>query len=100
MDKKSLETVHPEIPGVIESFRSGQMSRRDFLRTTTLLGLSATAAYGLASRITGEHIVPPAAAANGKMGGTLRVSMPVQEMADPALFDWTEKSNIARHIVE
>ena len=26
--------------------------------------------------------------------------MAVQEMADPALFDWVEKSNQARHIVE
>ncbi|MDX1608902.1 MAG: ABC transporter substrate-binding protein [Halofilum sp. (in: g-proteobacteria)] len=100
MTRERLETVHPEIPGLVEGLRKGHMSRRDFLRTTTLLGLSATAAYGLASRITGEHIVPTAAAATGKMGGRLRVSMQVQEMSDPALFDWVEKSNVARHIVE
>ena len=99
MSRENVERVHPEIPGLVEQLRKGRMSRRDFLRTTTLLGLSATAAYGLASRITGQHVVAPAAAA-GKMGGRLRVSMQVQEMADPALFDWVEKSNIARHIVE
>jgi peptide/nickel transport system substrate-binding protein len=100
MAHHEFEKVHPEIPGLVEHLRKGRLTRRDFLRTTTLLGLSATAAYGLASRITGEHIVPPAGAADGKKGGTLRVSMQVQEMADPALFDWTEKSNVARHIVE
>ncbi len=100
MSKHDLEKVHPEIPGLIEGLRKGHMSRRDFLRTTTLLGLSATAAYGLASRVTGQHVMPPAVAAEGRMGGTLRVSMAVQEMADPATFDWTEKSNVARGIVE
>jgi len=100
MAHHEFEKVHPEIPGMVEHLRAGRMTRREFLRTTTLLGLSATAAYALASRITGEHIVPPAGAAEGKKGGTLRVSMQVQEMADPATFDWTEKSNVARHVVE
>ncbi len=100
-DLKDLnERVHPVIPDLIEDLRKGHMSRRDFLRTTTLLGLSATAAYGLASRVTGQYVMPPAVAAEGKMGGTLRVSMQVQEMTDPATFDWVEKSNVARHIVE
>jgi peptide/nickel transport system substrate-binding protein len=41
-----------------------------------------------------------AAAAEPKMGGILKVSMRVQEMADPATFDWTEKSNVARQFLE
>lgn len=100
MARHEFEKVHPEIPGLIAQLRAEGMTRRDFLRTTTLLGLSATAAYGLASRITGEHIVPLAGAAEGMKGGRMRVSMQVQEMADPALFDWGEKANIARHVVE
>lgn len=100
MSKELNEHVHPMIPDVIEDLRKGRMSRRDFLRTTTLLGLSATAAYGLASRITGEDIVAPAAAADGKMGGTLRVSMQVQELTDPATWSWVEKSNVGRHVIE
>ena len=35
-----------------------------------------------------------------KAGGTLRVSMRVQEMTDPATFPWTERSNVARLMVE
>jgi len=100
MSKDLNERVHPVIPDLIQDLRKGRMSRRDFLRTTTLLGLSATAAYALVSRITGEHIVPPAAAQSGKMGGTLRVSMQVQEMDEPATWSWVQKSNVGRHIIE
>ena len=35
-----------------------------------------------------------------KAGGTLRVSMRVQEMTDPATFPWTERSNVSRFMVE
>lgn len=92
--------VHPLVHDLAVDLKKDRVSRRHFLRTTTLLGLSATSAYALLGHITGEHIVPAARAAEGKMGGVLKVSMPVQEMTDPALFDWVEKSNIARQIVE
>lgn len=94
--------VHPAIPELAEQLRRGNMSRRDFLRTSTLLGLSATAAYALVGKMTGHYLVPPAHAGShgGRMGGRLRVAMRVQEMSDPATFDWVEKSNVARHIVE
>jgi len=92
--------VHPLVHDLVSDLEKKRIGRRHFLRTTTLLGLSATSAYSLLSHITGEHVFPSAHAAEGKMGGTLRVSMSVQEMTDPATFDWTEKSNVARHIVE
>ncbi|MBS1270856.1 MAG: Heme-binding protein A [Gammaproteobacteria bacterium] len=97
---KIEDRVHPLVHDLAVDLKKERIDRRNFLRTTTLLGLSATTAYALLSRITGEHIIPPAQAAHGKMGGIFRVSMPVQEMTDPALFDWTEKSNISRQIVE
>ena len=80
----------------------GKSDRRDFLRNVTLLGVSAGAAYAMAGEILGEAMLPPVAAAEGDpvMGGVLRVSMSVQEMADPSVFSWTEMSNQARHIVE
>ena len=92
--------VHPLVHDLAVDLQKKRIDRRSFLRSATLLGLSATTAYALLSRITGEHIMPVAQAAEGKMGGVLRISMSVQEMTDPALFDWTEKSNIARQIVE
>jgi peptide/nickel transport system substrate-binding protein len=92
---------HRLIPKLINDLKRGRMSRREFLRTTTLLGVSAGTAYALAGRITGESILPFAHAQDTpRPGGVLRVGMAVQEMTDPATFDWTEKSNVARHIVE
>ena len=91
--------VHPYVPELAEQLRKGEIDRREFLRTATLLGVSATAAYAMAGKLTGDYAVPQARAA-GKMGGKLKVSMRAQEMTDPATFDWTEKSNVARQIVE
>lgn len=92
--------VHPAIPQLIDDLSRKRLSRREFLRTTTLLGLSAGAAYTLAGKITGEWLVPPVMAQEPQKGGTLRVAMMVQDMVDPAISDWTEKSNVVRHILE
>ena len=103
MSSKTPEVrEHPLVDLARRQLAEGTSDRRDFLRNVTLLGVSAGAAYAMAGEILGEAVFPPAAAAEGDpvMGGTLRVSMAVQEMADPALFDWVEKSNQARHIVE
>ena len=90
---------HPYIAEMADDLRAGKVNRRDFLRTSTLLGLSATAAYTLAGKITGQPFMPTATAATGK-GGTLRCAMRIQEMTDPATFDWVPKSNVTRQFVE
>ncbi len=99
MSSKKPKYPHPYIPELVENLRKKKIDRREFLRTSTLLGLSATAAYGIAGQITGQPFMPAAKAAAGK-GGTLRVSMGVQEMTDPATFAWVPKSNVARQITE
>jgi peptide/nickel transport system substrate-binding protein len=79
-----------------KALADGKCSRREFLRTVTLLGVSATAAYsmaGLPDFISSAH-------AAQKKGGVLRFGMQVQEMADPGTYSWTQKSIVARHIVE
>lgn len=79
----------------------GRIDRREFLRTATLLGLSATAAYsmaGLADATTGGDA--RAEDEPIKRGGTIRVAMNVQEFSDPAAIDWVNKSNIARQFLE
>ena len=93
---------HPLVDLARRQLAEGKSDRRDFLRNVTLLGVSAGAAYAMAGEILGEAVIAPAAAQAGEpqAGGILRVSMAVQEMADPALFDWVEKSNQARHMVE
>ena len=99
MNKRDLEKVHVAIPRLVDELESGKLNRREFLRTTTLLGLSATSAYAVAGAITGEGVVPTAQA-QGQMGGTMQVSMFVQDISDPAIFDWSEKGNIARQVIE
>ncbi len=98
------EREHPGVERMKEALAEGKCSRREFLRTTTLLGLSATTAYSLASKIVGEELLPgmvsSAMAADQKKGGVLKFGMQVQEMADPATYSWTQKSVVARHIVE
>lgn len=100
MKQKDLAKVHPAIPELVEQLRNGKLDRREFLRTTTLLGLSAGAAYAIAGPIAGTRVVPRAAAATAKKGGNLRVSMNVKESADPATYDWSEKGNLGRHMTE
>jgi len=98
--KYKAEKVHQAIPQMMDDLKSGKMSRREFLRTTTLLGLSAGAAYGISNRLLGRSFFPEARAAAGARGGTLKCSMRVMELSDPSTSDWVPKSNLARTLVE
>lgn len=96
MSKKSNDQNHPYIPELLNKFRKGEVTRRDFLQTATVLGVSTGAAYTMAGLpgTTGRK------AHAAKMGGNLRVSMNIKATDDPAIFDWSEKGNVARHITE
>ncbi len=99
----ALKRVHPGVKKMEKNLAEGKCSRREFIRTTTLLGLSVTTAYGLASSILGKDILPDLISsvhAGQKKGGVLKFGMVVQEMADPATYSWGEKAIVARHIVE
>ena len=39
--KKQMEQVHPAIPGAYDQLAAGRISRREFMRFATLLGMSA-----------------------------------------------------------
>ena len=86
MAKSDERRVHPYIPRLVQQLEARRVDRREFLRTATLLGMSSGAAYGIAGKILGEHLVDPvlAQSATPKKGGTLRVAMEVQKMDDPA----------------
>jgi peptide/nickel transport system substrate-binding protein len=97
-DEQKPKNLHPFIPELAEKLRKGEVSRRDFLRTATMLGASAGAAYAMAGTPLGG--VRSAHAGDAKSGGNLRVSMNVKESSDPAIYDWTEKGNLGRHMTE
>ena len=100
----TTKRMHPGVEQMKKSLADGKCSRREFLRTATLLGVSATTAYSIAGKILGKDVMPDiissAQAASHKKGGVLKYAMQVQEMADPATWSWTQKSIVGRHIVE
>lgn len=98
-NKRSSET-HPFVPELREKLRKGEVGRREFLSTATRLGVSLSAAYALAGGVVGQPFARGARAETAKSGGVLRCSMNVKEMTDPATYDWSEKGNLARHMVE
>ncbi len=91
---------HPYLPKLKDQLVKGLVDRREFLRTATLLGVSATAAYAFVGVVFGKNPIKQAQAATPKKGGILRMAMSVQDFSDPAKYDWVEKSNIGRQLAE
>ena len=94
LDKRDLEKVHIALPNLVDQMKEGKLDRREFLRMSTLLGLSATAAYALAGL---SEPVPEAQAATG---GVVRISMRVIKIENPPIYDYVYDSNIARQVCE
>ena len=102
---QELETIngkplHPGVEKLCAQFEDGKLGRREFVRLAAFLGVSAASAYAFVGDPLGGALVKEASAQTPKMGGSLRVAMQVQEMVDPSTFDWTQKSNQTRHIIE
>lgn len=94
--------VHCYLPRLVASFEAGKVDRREFLRTATLLGLSATAAYalaGCAQSTESSEAVPPAAS-SAPPGGTVRIAMPVPRLDSPHTYSWITDSNVARQVCD
>ena len=86
--KQDNQRVHPGVEKMKTALAGGKCSRREFLRTTTLLGLSATTAYSLASSIVGEDVLPKfvssamaAGALTESMGGSPEQAIMAAEIA-------------------
>jgi peptide/nickel transport system substrate-binding protein len=88
---------HPYIPTLINEMTDGAISRRDFLRKSTLLGLSAAAAYSVAGMVDPSRLLK---AADMPKGGNLRIGMRCMEIKDPHLADFAERSNVIRQVCE
>jgi peptide/nickel transport system substrate-binding protein len=93
MNDKSSQ--HPRIPELLDQLDKGKWTRRDFLRYSTLLGLS----LGAAVSMTGFPL-PRKASAAIKRGGTFRVSSPIQKVTHPAQFSWIAPSQQLRQVGE
>jgi peptide/nickel transport system substrate-binding protein len=102
------KNIHPLIPEAQEQLRKGNMSRRDFLRLSALLGMSLASAQYLAACAQ-----PPAAATEAPVmaptevpkpslvrGGTLKAATRVERVDHPARFSLVSQSHAWRHIFE
>ncbi|NJO07913.1 MAG: ABC transporter substrate-binding protein [Chloroflexaceae bacterium] len=117
MSHSSERRIHPGVYQAQEQLKHGRISRREFLRVATLLGVAVPTATFLAAcggaaapepaAPVAEEEAPesseaeaPAAASGPLRGGVLQVGMGVQAADHPARFSWTESANVFRHVFE
>lgn len=74
----------------------GKLSRREFLRMSTLLGVSALTA----SQMAGIPWAGKALAGNIKRGGNLKIATALQKIAHPSAYSWLGGANVTRQIAE
>jgi peptide/nickel transport system substrate-binding protein len=107
------QRFHPAVSELQKQLRSGRIGRRDFLRTVTLLGVSAGTAYAMAACAPAPQAAPaapaePAAAeptaapavTGPKRGGVVKVGIQVPAVDHPARFSWVFDSNEFRQVYE
>jgi peptide/nickel transport system substrate-binding protein len=111
--------IHPVIAEAQEGLKTGRVSRREFIRTATLLGMSLSAAKLLAAcapastpaaeptsagePTTGGETEPteaPQPAGGITRGGILRMGMQIPAMDDPARYSWVFDANSTRLVFE
>ena len=87
---------HPLIPELKKQMDQGKLSRREFIRYSALLGLSATSAGQIAGAIWPQR----AAAAGIRRGGVLKVAQQIQKIDHPARYSWLMPANAMRQVFE
>jgi peptide/nickel transport system substrate-binding protein len=90
------EMLHPAINDLKVDLDKGKLTRRDFLRYATLLGMSAAAA----SQMAGFMWPRKAFAATPQRGGVLKVATQVQKITHPAQFSWVAPTQVGRQVAE
>ena len=90
------EKLHPAIYDLKEDLDKGKVTRREFLRYATLLGMSAAAASQMAGFAWPRKVF----AAKPVRGGVLKVSSQVQKVTHPAQFSWVAPTQVVRQVAE
>ncbi len=115
--KKENDEAHPYIPELKDLYQKGRVTRREFLRNATLLGMSfaGASAFLAACGPTEEPTQPPVEepeepaateapepteATGPQRGGTYTASMQLQLLDHPARLSWVEGANIVRQFGE
>jgi peptide/nickel transport system substrate-binding protein len=99
-----MHREHSLLPKLRDQMNQGRMSRREFIRCATLLGVAAGTAYAMAGMtapvMAGSTLPFPAPAPGAKRGGHLRIGEMVARMDDPATYNWNEMANQTRPMLE
>jgi len=90
------EKMHSAVKALKSDLQKGKMTRREFIRFTTLLGVSAAAA----TQMVGLAFPAKGFAGSVKRGGTLKVAAPVHKVTHPAQFSWISPTNQMRQVAE
>ena len=95
MRRKKEHTLYPEL---VNSYEKGDLSRREFLRYSALIGVS----MGLSATMLGtlNPRKAMAMASKPKRGGVLKVAGSVHKITHPAQFSWVEPSNQMRQVAQ
>ena len=75
-------------------YKEGRVSRREFLRTATLLGLSASAAYA----VVGGSVLGVARASS--TGGNLIIGQGLPEVTNPHTYIWHYQANVCMQVCQ
>lgn len=121
VSKKAMEKIHPAIPDAYTKLEQGRISRREFMRFATLLGMSAATATfaaacaaptdmsetaptaesaGVAAPTEASAPAEEGQASGPRRGGRITKSMQLQLLDHPARLSWVEGANIVRQISE
>jgi peptide/nickel transport system substrate-binding protein len=96
MHRKDSDRRRSMVRSIADAARGGRIDRREFLALSSVLGISATTAYGL----LGGAAPGVANAQSPNRGGVLRIGQQVLAINDPRTFDWPQKANVARQFCE
>ena len=98
--KRTKTNVHPYVPELKELYRDGRISRREFLRMATLLGVSVAGAELMLGDGPAVAAAPARARQAIKRGGTMIIATRVQRVDHPARYSWIEVANQFRQVCE
>jgi peptide/nickel transport system substrate-binding protein len=95
-----MDGEHPYIDVVRRLHADGRCDRREFLRTATLLGLSASSAYAFAGKIAGTALAQAQSGADIPHGGTARIGVRLRQIESPHKCNFVPPSNVLRQVCE
>jgi peptide/nickel transport system substrate-binding protein len=98
------ERIHPFVKQAQEKLYDGRISRREFLRLASLMGVSAASAWVLAACGAPTTAAPQPttapAAATVKRGGVIKIGFALQAVDHPARLSWTQGADVLRNQFE